>query len=132
MKDVAIVVGASGGIGRSITEHLLETDTSLRCAVVDLGSGWSGPLAERFGDERVIERSVDVRDHDAVRRCVDGLAADVGAPTKLVYSAGIQTTRARSSSTIRTGVGCWRSTSTERSLSASRQADTWWRPNTER
>jgi NAD(P)-dependent dehydrogenase (short-subunit alcohol dehydrogenase family) len=90
VSHVAIVVGAAGGIGRGIAEYLLETDTSLRCAAVDLDSGWSGPLAERFGAERVIEQSVDVRDHDAVRRCVDALAADLGAPTQLVYSAGIQ------------------------------------------
>jgi 3-oxoacyl-[acyl-carrier protein] reductase len=90
MKDVAIVVGASGGIGRGIVEHLLETHGSLRCAVVDLDSGLSGPLAARFGEERVSERTADVRDHDAVRQCVDAIAADLGTPTKLVYSAGIQ------------------------------------------
>ena len=89
MNEVAIVVGAAGGIGRAIAEHLLETDRSLRCAVVDLHSGWSTPLSTRFED-RVIERSVDVRDHEAVLRCVDALVDDLGAPTKLVYAAGIQ------------------------------------------
>jgi NAD(P)-dependent dehydrogenase (short-subunit alcohol dehydrogenase family) len=38
----------------------------------------------------VLERSVDVRDHDAVERCVDELAERLGTPTQLVYSAGIQ------------------------------------------
>jgi gluconate 5-dehydrogenase len=58
--------------------------------VVDLASGWSEPLAERFGRDRVIERAVDVRDHDAVRRCIEDLAAQLGEPTQLVYAAGVQ------------------------------------------
>jgi len=73
-----------------VAEHLLESDPTLRCGVVDLASGWSGPLAERFGSDRVIEAAVDVRDHAAVGRCVDELAERLGTPTQLVYSAGIQ------------------------------------------
>ncbi len=66
------------------------SDPTLRCGVVDLASGWSDALVERFGAERVVERSVDVRDHAAVERCVDDLAGRLGEPTQLVYSAGVQ------------------------------------------
>jgi NAD(P)-dependent dehydrogenase (short-subunit alcohol dehydrogenase family) len=83
-------VGAAGGIGAAIAEHLLESDRSLRCGVVDLASGWSGALVERFGADRVVERPVDVRDHAAVARCVGELADVLGDPTQLVYSAGVQ------------------------------------------
>jgi NAD(P)-dependent dehydrogenase (short-subunit alcohol dehydrogenase family) len=85
-----VVVGAAGGIGRAVAEHLLEIDPDLRCAGVDLENGWSGPLAERFGRERVIERSTDVCDHDAVERCAVELVGLLGPPTQLVYAAGIQ------------------------------------------
>lgn len=90
MAEVAIVVGAAGGIGAAIAEHLLESDPSLRCGAVDLASGWSDDLRARFGDERVVERPVDVRDHEAVVRCVDDLARTLGDPTQLVYAAGVQ------------------------------------------
>src|SRR6185437_8160843 len=56
LTEVAVVVGAAGGIGATIAEHLLETDPSLRCGVVDLASGWSSPLVARFGADRVVER----------------------------------------------------------------------------
>jgi 3-oxoacyl-[acyl-carrier protein] reductase len=90
VNEVAIVVGAAGGIGVAIAEELLENDPSLRCAGVDVASGWSEPLVERFGVERVHERAVDVRDHGAVTRCVDELVAVLGEPTQLVYAAGVQ------------------------------------------
>jgi NAD(P)-dependent dehydrogenase (short-subunit alcohol dehydrogenase family) len=90
VSEVAIVVGAAGGIGAAVVEHLLGDDPSLRCAVVDLVPGWSAPLAERFGAERVHERAVDVRDHRAVTRCVEELVPVVGEPTQLVYAAGVQ------------------------------------------
>jgi len=83
-------VGAGGGIGTAVAEHLLEVDPTLRCGVVDLAAGWSTPLRERFGGDRVVERSVDVRDHGGVVSCVEDLAAALGDPTQLVYSAGVQ------------------------------------------
>jgi NAD(P)-dependent dehydrogenase (short-subunit alcohol dehydrogenase family) len=90
MSEVAIVVGAAGGIGRAIAEHLLEEDPALRCGLVDLEADWSRELAARFGSERLAERSADVRDHAAADRCVNGLAAELGTPTQLVYAAGVQ------------------------------------------
>lgn len=90
MSEVAVVVGASGGIGMGIVEHLLEADPELRCAVVDLEPGWSGPLAERFGADRVVEGVADARDHDGLGACLDDLAGRLGTPTQLVYAAGVQ------------------------------------------
>jgi len=89
-RELALVVGASGGIGSAIAEHLLETDPALRLVAVDVSPGSATSLAERFGAERVFERTVDARDHDAVTACVDGLAAELGAPTQLVYASGVQ------------------------------------------
>jgi 3-oxoacyl-[acyl-carrier protein] reductase len=53
-------------------------------------SGWSDPLVERFGADRVVEQPVDVRDHAGVVGCVDELTDRLGTPTQLVYSAGVQ------------------------------------------
>lgn len=85
-----MVVGAAGGIGAAIAEHLLEADPALRLVAVDVSAGSASPLVERFGAERIVERAVDARDHDAVTECVDGLAAELGAPTQLVYASGVQ------------------------------------------
>lgn len=90
MSEVAIVTGAAGGIGFATAEKLLASDPELTLIGGDLRSGWSAPLVARYGDGRVREVVVDVTDHDAVRSCVDGIAADVGTPSQLVNCAGIQ------------------------------------------
>lgn len=90
MSEIAVVVGVSGGIGQGIARHLLEMDPTLVCAGVDLAPGWAGPLRERFGADRVVEGVADVRDHDGLGACLDDLAERFGAPTQLVYAAGVQ------------------------------------------
>jgi 3-oxoacyl-[acyl-carrier protein] reductase len=90
MPDVAIVTGAAGGIGFATAEALLASDPELVLVGADLVDGWSSPLAARHGADRIQEAVVDATDHAAVRTCVDGVAQDVGAPTKLVNCAGIQ------------------------------------------
>lgn len=90
MREVAIVTGAASGIGFAIADHLLEKDAALRCAVVDVVTGWSNELAARHGAERVLEFGVDVADHQAVHACVRAIAERLGVPTQLVNAAGVQ------------------------------------------
>lgn len=90
MREVCVVTGAASGIGNAVARHLLEADDALACAVVDVRSGWSAELAAAYGADRVLELEVDVRDHDAVRRCADRVAEQLGTPTQLVNCAGIQ------------------------------------------
>jgi NAD(P)-dependent dehydrogenase (short-subunit alcohol dehydrogenase family) len=87
---VAIVTGAASGIGNAVARRLLAGNGNLICAVVDLAADWSEGLADEFGAHRVAELGVDVRDHAAVRDCVDGIAERFGAPTHLVNCAGVQ------------------------------------------
>jgi 3-oxoacyl-[acyl-carrier protein] reductase len=90
MTEIAIVTGAASGIGNATAEALLAADPELLLIGVDLQKGWSEPVAERHGRERLHEAQVDVTDHDGVRQAVDRLADEVGAPTQLVNCAGIQ------------------------------------------
>lgn len=90
MTEIAIVTGAASGIGHATSDALLAGDPDLALVGVDVREGWSNGLAERYGRERVRELQVDVTDHEAVRRAVDRIADEVGAPTQLVNCAGIQ------------------------------------------
>lgn len=90
MSEVAIVSGAAGGIGHAVIDELLAGDPELRCAALDLRTGWSDALAERHGRGRVLELAVDVTDPDAVEAAVARATAELGTPTQLVNSAGIQ------------------------------------------
>jgi NAD(P)-dependent dehydrogenase (short-subunit alcohol dehydrogenase family) len=90
MSEVAIVSGAAGGIGNAVAEALLAGDPGLRCAVLDLRTGWSDELAARHGRERVLELAVDVADPESVEAAVASAAEELGPPTQLVNSAGIQ------------------------------------------
>jgi 3-oxoacyl-[acyl-carrier protein] reductase len=88
--EIAIITGAASGIGNSVADRLLASDPERCCAVVDLRSGWSQALAERYGAERVLELSVDVADDRAVRECVSIVIQQLGPPSQLVNCAGIQ------------------------------------------
>jgi NAD(P)-dependent dehydrogenase (short-subunit alcohol dehydrogenase family) len=90
MPEVAIVTGAAGGIGLATVDALLASEPGLVVVGADLADGWSSPLTARHGGDRVREAVVDVADHAAVTSRVDGIAAEVGPPTKLVNCAGIQ------------------------------------------
>jgi NAD(P)-dependent dehydrogenase (short-subunit alcohol dehydrogenase family) len=90
MSDIAIITGAASGIGYQVAERLLATDPLRRCVLADREVGWSQRLAELHGSERVVEVTVDVMDHAAVRACVDDVADRLGAPTQLVNCAGVQ------------------------------------------
>jgi NAD(P)-dependent dehydrogenase (short-subunit alcohol dehydrogenase family) len=90
MSHLAIVTGAASGIGNEVANRLLATDPTRRCVLVDREAGWSRPLAELHGSERVVELTVDVTDHAAVRTCVDDVAERLGVPTQLVNCAGVQ------------------------------------------
>jgi NAD(P)-dependent dehydrogenase (short-subunit alcohol dehydrogenase family) len=87
---VAVVTGAASGIGRCILERLLATGAAAHCVGIDVETGWAAQLAADYGRDRVSEFAVDVSDHDAVAQCVEVVVEQVGTPTMLVTSAGIQ------------------------------------------
>lgn len=85
-EHVAIVTGAASGIGLATASALLDgSDT--RVAAVD-----RSPLPEALSayGERVLYLDVDVIDPKAVNEAVDTTVAELGVPTMLVNSAGIQ------------------------------------------
>ena len=86
MSRVAVVTGASGGIGLATSLALLEADPALQLAAVDL----SELPAELARSGRVRAYSCDVGDHEAVVATVDAMTDALGPPDWLVNAAGIQ------------------------------------------
>jgi 3-oxoacyl-[acyl-carrier protein] reductase len=87
VAEVAVVSGGAAGIGLACASLLLERDPELRLAVLDR---LPLPPALMAAGDRVLGVVVDVTDHDAVERAVAGVERQLGTPTKLVTSAGIQ------------------------------------------
>jgi 3-oxoacyl-[acyl-carrier protein] reductase len=76
VTGAALVVGGASGIGRACAEALG-------------GDGWAVAVADLRPDADHSENiAVDVRDRDAVRAGVDGVAARHGALGAVVYAAG--------------------------------------------
>ncbi|WP_336025163.1 SDR family NAD(P)-dependent oxidoreductase [Halobellus salinisoli] len=68
MSTCALVTGAASGIGRAVVDRFLDDGSVDRVAALDIDPS----LHDEFG-ESVSTYTVDVRDHDAVRRVVDDI-----------------------------------------------------------
>jgi NAD(P)-dependent dehydrogenase (short-subunit alcohol dehydrogenase family) len=84
MTRVAVVTGAAGGMGRAITDRLL--DDGLKVVGVDIdGPALSDDGADRDG---FIPEAVDLTDAEAVADLFDRLTARFGGVDALVNNAG--------------------------------------------
>jgi NAD(P)-dependent dehydrogenase (short-subunit alcohol dehydrogenase family) len=89
MSDVAVVTGASSGIGLAVAEELLRHDDVALVACLDTAPPPSS-LTEGPDGRRVLALEVDVADAAAVEAAVATVTARLGTPTLLVCSAGVQ------------------------------------------
>ena len=80
-RNVAIVTGASRGIGAATANHLVNHGYTVYGTSRKLGEPPSGPAG-------IIMRAVDVRDHEAIDRLVDEVMRDTGRIDLLVNNAG--------------------------------------------
>lgn len=85
---VALVTGASGGIGRGITRALHASGATVVAADRD-----EAFIAETFADlgERIVPLAFDIVDPESVHAGVARVTAAVGAPTLVVNGAGVAT-----------------------------------------
>ena len=89
MSHVAVVTGASSGIGLAVAEQLLRHDDEVLVACLDTAPPPSSLTAGPDG-RRVLALEVDVADAAAVEAAVATVTARLGTPTLLVCSAGVQ------------------------------------------
>ena len=91
LSEVAVVVGAAGGIGAGVAEHLLE-----RRPIAPLRRRRSRARAGRTRSSSGSAPTACSSDRSTSAitppssDCVDDLAGRLGDPTQLVYSAGVQ------------------------------------------
>ncbi|MEJ2686558.1 MAG: 3-oxoacyl-ACP reductase FabG [Gammaproteobacteria bacterium] len=88
-KEIALVTGASRGIGRAIAHELGRRGaTVIGTATTEAGAQ---AIADALGaaDVRGAGRVLNVADADSVGALLKGVEADFGAPTVLVNNAGI-------------------------------------------
>lgn len=86
MVDVAIVSGASGGIGEACARTLLEQGD--RVLLADVAEEVGRRMVEEFGDTAVFT-SLDVTAEQSWEDAWETASRDLGRPTKLVNAAGI-------------------------------------------
>ncbi len=79
MSKVAIVTGASAGIGKSICQHLLERDYE----VINLSRRESG-----YSHPKLLDVAVDLADVDATKAVMDDLSARFEI-TNIIHNAGV-------------------------------------------
>ncbi len=91
LDRVAIVTGGSRGIGRAASLALANRGaTVVACARhADRLAALASEAADRRCPGKVIARTLDVTDPDAVEKWVDDVAADLGRLDILVNNAGI-------------------------------------------
>ncbi|MFH8572966.1 SDR family NAD(P)-dependent oxidoreductase [Streptomyces sp. NPDC017993] len=90
---VALVTGATGGIGDAVTRRLVAEGAAV--AVTDVDAGRCEALAKELtdGGARAIGLALDVGDEDAWRRAVERVVAELGGLAVLVNNAGIARSR---------------------------------------
>ncbi len=86
--STAVVIGA-GGIGGEIVRLLMPSVE--RVVVADQSEAALAELAQEFGSDELLTRTLDVRDSAAVQEFARFVNASVGTPRFLFYTAGILT-----------------------------------------
>lgn len=81
-----IVIGATSGIGRAVVEKL--ANEGVRVGIAGRREDRLKELQERFGDERISYRVMDVTEASATV-ALDELIAEIGTPDALLYASGI-------------------------------------------
>jgi rhamnulose-1-phosphate aldolase/alcohol dehydrogenase len=90
-RQVALLVGASPGIGQNIAERLLGNGAHLIVADVngDLANAMADGLGSVFGRETVGAETVNITDRESVRRMLDGVVARFGGVDILINIAAV-------------------------------------------
>lgn len=90
-RRIALVTGAAGGIGRAISERLVEEGAHVALADLDLEGAREveHELNRRFGEGRTYAVACDVTDEDSVRRAFAEIVRTYGGVDILVSNAGI-------------------------------------------
>lgn len=81
-----IIIGATSGIGRAVTERLVAEGA--RVGIAGRREDRLKEIQEQLGTERVSYRVMDVTEASATV-ALDELIAEVGAPDALLYASGI-------------------------------------------
>ncbi|MFZ3572752.1 SDR family NAD(P)-dependent oxidoreductase [Streptomyces sp. BH097] len=97
--QIALVTGATGGIGDAVVRRLAAEGAAV--AVTDVDAGRCAALAKELtdGGARAIGLALDVSDEDAWRDVVERVTAEFGSLTALVNNAGIAEMRTVESET---------------------------------
>lgn len=89
---VAVVTGAASGIGRALIRRFADEDMRVVLADVDeasLGAAVESLRASGVGDDRILARTVDVRDEAQVHELADAAFATFGQVDVLCNNAGV-------------------------------------------
>ncbi|APV50391.1 short-chain dehydrogenase [Betaproteobacteria bacterium GR16-43] len=108
-KKIAIVTGGNRGIGLEIARQLMKEDIFVVIGSRDLAKGEAAAAEVRGRRSNVVSYQLDVNDTKSVRRFVETVEKEHGAPGVLVNNAGVypESTDAK---VVDTPTSTWRET----------------------
>ncbi len=86
---IAIVTGANRGLGLEIARQLMKEDVFVVAGSRDLAKGEAAVASIRGRRRNIVALQLDVNDTKSVRRFVEHVEKEHGAPTILVNNAGV-------------------------------------------
>lgn len=84
MNDLVLITGVSSGVGLSLASHLSE-----RLHVIGIARQLDLARERLGGTQNVSLYPADLRDLEAVERCLDTVIAEHGTPSRVVNNAGV-------------------------------------------